>query len=687
MRPTVADRLTMARRLAVVGRDDELRCAADFLDDETAVVCYIHGPGGVGKSTLLRAVEGLVLDRVRPIRWVDAADLPVTRDAVLAAVTGGPAADLGSLPSGTVVFLDQADRLAAIGSWLWHTLIPALPADCQMVVGSRRPPPPEVREPGWCELVRVVALRNLPPAQSERLLRMRGIPDDVDVSALVRSTHGHPLALVIAADEYSARAADGRVATATSALLEHPDAAARLLGSFVDDIAGPLHRRALHVIGHARRVDRSLLMAVLDLDESAADDVLEWLRQRPYSHSHTDGLSVHDVVRDALDRDLRWRDRDAFAALHRSIRTAVLHRMATCQGGDRARAVADLLFLHRGNPDAENLYGFDDLLALTHRVARREDREQVISAFRAADGRARADRAADWFDAQPEAFYLVQDAAGVVAGALALIRLDTAGDVADPLVPSVLAALDRRRPPLPGELMLMNMVADARTPERLGGFSDQIASISLREWAQPRLGWVVVTSSRPATWVPIWEYIGFEPLGEMAGREGEMTFWARDFARSDYAAWLDALLLRELDRDGTAPPPVSAPVALAREDFDAAVRDALRDFARPERLRPSPLLNSRLTHDGPAGDPVAALRRVILAAVGAVREQARGDLPARAVDRTYLRPAATQELAAKVLGLPFGTYRRHLRAGQSRVAGVMWDWELHGVPGPEMDRI
>ena len=59
---------------------------------------------------------------------------------------------------------------------------------------------------------------------------------------------------------------------------------------------------------------------------------------------------------------------------------------------------------------------------------------------------------------------------------------------------------------------------------------------------------------------------------------------------------------------------------------------------------------------------------------------------ARAVDRTYVRAAATQEAAAEVLGLPFSTYRRHLAAGVERLTERLWHWELRGAPPlPEED--
>ena len=48
----------------------------------------------------------------------------------------------------------------------------------------------------------------------------------------------------------------------------------------------------------------------------------------------------------------------------------------------------------------------------------------------------------------------------------------------------------------------------------------------------------------------------------------------------------------------------------------------------------------------------------------------------RALDRTYLRTSRTQESAAAVLGLPFSTYRRHLRQGLEGVVAWLWEREL-----------
>ena len=66
-------------------------------------------------------------------------------------------------------------------------------------------------------------------------------------------------------------------------------------------------------------------------------------------------------------------------------------------------------------------------------------------------------------------------------------------------------------------------------------------------------------------------------------------------------------------------------------------------------------------------------------AVGELRDEPRDERLFRALDRTYLRPAPTQEAAAELLGLPFSTYRGHLTRGVERVVERLWQRELAGA--------
>jgi hypothetical protein len=81
---------------------------------------------------------------------------------------------------------------------------------------------------------------------------------------------------------------------------------------------------------------------------------------------------------------------------------------------------------------------------------------------------------------------------------------------------------------------------------------------------------------------------------------------------------------------------------------------------------------------GPAEPDADVLKDLLRAAVESLRQHPRDDRLLRAVERTYLRPAPTQEGAAELLGLPFSTYRRHLTQGVGRIVAWLWDRELYG---------
>lgn len=48
----------------------------------------------------------------------------------------------------------------------------------------------------------------------------------------------------------------------------------------------------------------------------------------------------------------------------------------------------------------------------------------------------------------------------------------------------------------------------------------------------------------------------------------------------------------------------------------------------------------------------------------------------RAVEKTYLKPAPSQELAAEQLGIPYSSFRRHLTAGVEAIAEALWQKEV-----------
>src|SRR5262249_55069518 len=136
-----------------------------------------------------------------------------------------------------------------------------------------------------------------------------------------------------------------------------------------------------------------------------------------------------------------------------------------------------------------------------------------------------------------------------------------------------------------------------------------------------------------------------------------------------------------LEHRRSHPPAEAAAVSssgslLGRAEFDAAVKQALRDLRRPDLLAHNPLLTCRLVPDAAEARPATeALVALVEQAADILRQHPRDNKLHRVIDRTYLRPAPSQEIAAELLGLPSSTYRRHLTQGVSRIASWLWDRE------------
>jgi hypothetical protein len=160
------------------------------------------------------------------------------------------------------------------------------------------------------------------------------------------------------------------------------------------------------------------------------------------------------------------------------------------------------------------------------------------------------------------------------------------------------------------------------------------------------------------------------------------VLYGMDWRRLLPDRWID--LMNDRERTGvTGPPPASLlrPAPLGRADFAVAVRTALRDLHRDDRLATGPLMGSRLA-EGPDGPDPKALRAAVLRGVSALGRRPRGAGLQRVLDRTFVRAAPTQEAAAEVLGLPFSTYRRHLATAVDELVDLLWAVEIGEIGLP-----
>src|SRR3954465_11392982 len=178
-----------------VGRTAELAFFDSLLvDDPPASVVLVHGPGGIGKSTLLREVGRRAAARGRSPRLVDARELAPVPGELEQALDG---VDADELP---LVMFDTYERMTAAGTYLRQRLLPSLPERSLAILAGRTAPEPEWFQGGWERLTVEYELKPMPDEDAISLLHERGVKDDALATELWGWSAGFPLALTLAAD-------------------------------------------------------------------------------------------------------------------------------------------------------------------------------------------------------------------------------------------------------------------------------------------------------------------------------------------------------------------------------------------------------------------------------------------------------------------------------------------------------
>jgi len=619
-----------------VGRGDELALLEALLTDDPPLrVVHVHGPGGIGKSALLREFSRRALSLGGTVSWVDGRELspvPGALEAALAAVRDAPA---------PIVVLDTYERMAALDTFLRHDLLPRLPARTVVVIAGRRPPADGWFQHGWEAVCAELPLKPLEQAEGEALLAARGVADPVAAQRMAAWAAGSPLALAILA---GSTRLPGRFHP------ERRDVVATLVQRLLDEGLDERRLDVLAVAANARSVTPSLLRAALP--DRDAEEAHRWLAERSYAEPLGAGVALHDLVRRTLRADLRHRIPQREGELRRRVAD---HLHARALDGeleltiDLAELVADDVI--------RSGYSWDG--ALRNRIdrVRPGDADAVRRRLEPAGAREWWPEAEPWFAAAPETISIARDVgdrlcgysiAVTPAGAPPLARADPvlgpwlehAGGAGHESAVLWREAWDFTGDPRSGvrAMVAMSGILRARLPN-------------------PRYAYLPIEAERPAARA-FSRALGGRRIEDLDVEVGPLRFELHvvDWGPGGLLGAQRDVVYRELGM----PPPHAAPAP-------AEVRDALRALHRPGVLARSPLAAG-----GGEAERAAALRARLEGAIDDAFGQTHDERALRDVlVRSYVDPAPSGEQAAHDLHLSRATYYRRLRVATERVAAFV----------------
>lgn len=679
----LAGRLSSARHSQFVGRTAEKMLFESVLAQ--GQLLYIHGPGGVGKSTLLHEYAYRCQELHIPALYLDVRNLEPVPQSFITALERAmdtPYLDfLNALTTRYVLFIDTYETIAPLDDWIREHFLTLLPENVLVVLAGRLPPSLAWRsDHGWQTLIRTLLLRNFNPDESRGYLAQRQIPQDQH-PVILNFTHGHPLALSLIADAFAQRQ-DFRFQPE-----ETPDIVRTLLEKFVQKVPSPAHRAALEVCGLVRLTTESLLKAALGMEDP--HELFDWLRGLSFIESGRGGLFPHDLAREALVTDLRWRNPDWYTELHRRVRAYYANHLdQTTNPQEQQRILFEYIYLHRASPVVRPF--FDWKLGGTLVSDGLQNGDNLVEMVQKHEGVDSASLARLWLNHFPEMVTVIRGTDSSAAGfvlQLPLHQIDTTNLIQDPGALACWRYLQKYAPLRSGEqVTLFRFWMAADSYQAVSPIQSLIFVNVVRHYlTTPSLAFTFFPCADPDFWEQVFAYADLKRLPEADFEVGNQRYgvYGHDWRVVPPMAWLTLLGERET---AAAPQMIPAPTpdaltVLSEEDFGEAVSQALRFYPRRELLRGSPLLYSRLVieHTSPNADDserITILKNLLKEAADTLQQSPKLAKFYRVIYHTYLQPAETQEQAAELLDLPFSTYRRHLKSGVQHITNFLWELEI-----------
>jgi AAA ATPase domain len=637
-RRTLADRLEDRDRSRFTGRADEVTFLDRCLDadDPPASVVHICGPGGVGKSALLREIARHARDRGIRVAVIDGRELGPAPGALEARLRKEEDADR------LLVLLDSYERMAALDSYIRQGLLPELPHRTLVLIAGRGAPDPAWFTGGWEAVTARIDLKGLPPHEASHLLAARGLTDD-RVTAIIDWADGFPLALALAAD---AAIADAHWSAASAP--DRPEILRALLHRLVETELHDIRPSALGIAIVAKNVTLDLLRTVLPDENSSG--AYRQLSELSITERLGSGLTMHELARKALLADLRQRN----PVLEHDLRRRVADYLCSRGIAGDQMMLIDMAHLVE-NPLLRWGFSWDGHVSFRIDSVKPGDADRIEELT----GQHESlwwQLTRRYFAEAPDRVAVARDLSDRVCGFLVSMSLATAPGFADddPLAGPWLA--HARRNAALGDSVMWHAAVDftrGKVQAMLG-----IAGVLRCGSPSPRFAYLPIDPRLPGA-VEFAHALGAVHLADLDAQLATdvVQCYRLDYGPGGMFTFMRDQIYSELGLP--APVPASLPVV----DL-ATVREILKNFRVPRELARSPLAR---------GSSVQERAESVQQLVWNAADEAFGDSESEQLLRDvliagYLKPLRSHEAAASKLLVSRAAYFRRLRTAVERLA-------------------
>ncbi len=313
--PTFADKLKLAKQAHFVGREKELQQFKHALDNDNrnSLVINVHGQGGVGKSTLLDAFRHCTEESDACFLYIDIADLngsvEIFKSQLGSMLPANPTIDNDDLfkhinqiatQKNIVIAIDTFEESGDLNRWLREAFLPRLADSCLVVIAGRHPLIELWQsQPEWRNLIQALPLDNFDLELTRHYLQLNGINKQSTIEQTWHSTSGYPLALSLSIN----------LAITENHSLEttnHNDIVTTLTQRWLREIPDANLRPLIEAACVVRIFNQNSLEKISGKHISETE--FHKLQSCSFIRKRNTGWSIHNIVRDALEKELSLRN-------------------------------------------------------------------------------------------------------------------------------------------------------------------------------------------------------------------------------------------------------------------------------------------------------------------------------------------------------------------------------------------
>lgn len=556
--PRLGDRLSQQATRNFVGRKQEIEQLLYLLTDRNLPVVFVHGIGGIGKSSLLNMFAAEVQARGAVVIRLDCRTIKPTPNGFVHELNnaiGGDSSDveqaaarLSQLGERVILTLDTYEVFRMLDTWLRQVFIPAL-SDCVHIVFCGREAPVAAwhTTPGWEGMFQSIQLGPLSYNEAVALLLQCGVAE-TDTRRVTAFTHGHPLALKLAAATITERP------DLNLKEVESQHVVTELTRLYMADVPDPVSRVALEAASVIRRITHSLLGTLLP--DIAPNDAYDRLQTLPFVENASDGLMIHDLVHEAIATRLRSTDPERYYLYRR----LAWHQLRSeFSVGSRAavwRYTADMLYLI-DHPGIHDVFFPTDVHLYAVEPATPNDKDAVMAMTLRYWGPEMLDIIQYWWQVQPDAFSVARGRAPDIAGYTCMLKVQALADGAQ-FKDSITRTWWQHLQANPiGERQLAMFILsklDVETgyaPSAVQGNLWLDVKRTYMEYPQTRRVYTIF--QMPEIWSPVLESLRFRDLDPAQLDGQQYPTMVVDFGQQLVPGWIASLVDAQL---GVAPPVV-----------------------------------------------------------------------------------------------------------------------------------